>query len=118
MNSTHANISYVVFCLNDTATTEIYTLALHDALPIAVEAFDAAGDPDCYPDAGDPWQPLKLYYHMGFSRARLIALHEAMLELWMESPYAEWLAKWEERSGEHTDELHSRQYLVCRLLFE
>src|SRR3712207_4256303 len=48
LNSSHANISYAVFCLkkknlymsdmcfffNDTATTEIYTLSLHDALPI------------------------------------------------------------------------------------
>src|ERR1035437_8308050 len=34
LNSSHANISYAVFCLNDTATTDIYTLSLHDALPI------------------------------------------------------------------------------------
>src|SRR3712207_4212484 len=34
LNSSHANISYAVFCFNDTATTEIYTLSLHDALPI------------------------------------------------------------------------------------
>src|SRR3712207_6713655 len=34
LNSSHANISYAVFFLNDTATTEIYTLSLHDALPI------------------------------------------------------------------------------------
>ena len=37
---------------------------------ISVAAFDAAGDPDRYPDAGEPWQPLKLYYSHGFSRAR------------------------------------------------
>src|ERR1051325_439109 len=29
-------ISYAVFCLNDTAPTEIYTLSLHDALPICL----------------------------------------------------------------------------------
>src|SRR3989338_8849714 len=41
LNSSHSSISYAVFCLqknifffNDTATTEIYTLSLHDALPI------------------------------------------------------------------------------------
>src|SRR3712207_6714702 len=34
LNSSHANISYALFCFNDTATTEIYTLSLHDALPI------------------------------------------------------------------------------------
>src|SRR5687768_10375192 len=35
LNSSHGYISYAVFCLNDTATTEIYTLSLHDALPIS-----------------------------------------------------------------------------------
>src|ERR1035441_8963797 len=34
LNSSHLGISYAVFCLNDTATTEIYTLSLHDAFPI------------------------------------------------------------------------------------
>src|SRR5688572_8395179 len=36
LNSSHSQISYAVFCLNDTATTQIYTLSLHDALPISV----------------------------------------------------------------------------------
>jgi mycothiol S-conjugate amidase len=63
---------------------------------VSVAAFDAAGDPERYPAAGDPWQPLKLYYHMGFSRGRLEAVHEAMLEKGLESPYAEWLAEWDE----------------------
>src|ERR1039458_7266128 len=35
LNSSHLGISYAVFCLKDTATTEIYTLSLHDALPIS-----------------------------------------------------------------------------------
>ena len=35
---------------------------------ISVAAFDAAGDPERYPEAGEPWQPLKLYYHIGFTR--------------------------------------------------
>src|SRR3989304_5066568 len=35
LNSSHGYISYAVFCFNDTATTEIYTLSLHDALPIS-----------------------------------------------------------------------------------
>src|ERR1035438_9949127 len=34
LNSSHLGISYAVFCLKDAATTEIYTLSLHDALPI------------------------------------------------------------------------------------
>src|ERR687897_53160 len=35
LNSSHLLISYSVFFFNDTATTEIYTLSLHDALPIS-----------------------------------------------------------------------------------
>src|ERR1035441_9819813 len=38
LNSSHLGISYAVFCLKDTATTEIYTLSLHDALPISISS--------------------------------------------------------------------------------
>jgi mycothiol S-conjugate amidase len=62
---------------------------------VSVEAFDAAGDPDRYPGTGDPWQPLKLYYHMGWSRQRLVRIHEAMLAAGLESPFAEWLENWD-----------------------
>ncbi|CAL9636065.1 Mycothiol S-conjugate amidase [Actinosynnema sp. ALI-1.44] len=61
---------------------------------VSVAAWDAAGDPDMYPEAGEPWQPLKLYYSHGFSRAKLLAFHEALIEQGQESPYAEWLAGW------------------------
>jgi mycothiol S-conjugate amidase len=64
---------------------------------VSVAAFDAAGDPDRYPDQGEPWQPLKLYYDIGFSRARVIALHEGVLAAGLESPYKEWLERWEDR---------------------
>ena len=63
---------------------------------VAVEAFDAAADPDRYPGTGAPWQPLKLYYFATFHKARLIALHEEMLRRELESPYADWLAEWED----------------------
>ena len=43
----------------------------HPCHEVSVAAFDAAGDPDRFPDAGEPWQPLKLYYSHGFSKARL-----------------------------------------------
>ena len=66
---------------------------------ISVAAFDAAGDPDRYPDAGEPWQPLKLYYHMSFGRARFAQMHEALLAAGLESPYEEWLKEWD---GEDT----------------
>jgi mycothiol S-conjugate amidase len=65
---------------------------------VSVAAFDAAGDPDRYPELGEPWQPLKLYYHMGWSRTRMVALHEGMLAAGLESPYAEWLERWEDRA--------------------
>ena len=74
---------------------------------ISVAAFDAAGDPERYPDAGEPWTPLKLYYSHGFSRARVLAFHEALLARGMESPYEEWVKNWTtdrpdpERAGHH-----------------
>ncbi|HZT67991.1 MAG TPA: mycothiol conjugate amidase Mca [Acidimicrobiales bacterium] len=63
-------------------------LRVHD---ISVAAFTAAGDPEAYPEAGEPWQPLKMYYSV-WSRARVLALHQKFLELGLESPYDErWL---------------------------
>jgi len=62
---------------------------------VSVAAFDAAGDPDRYPRAGEPWQPHKLYYHMTFTKARVTALHDALVAAGLESPYGEWLEKWE-----------------------
>ena len=61
---------------------------------VSVAAFDAAGDPDRFPDAGEPWQPLKLYYSHGFSRKRMTLFHEALLASGQESPFTEWLANW------------------------
>ncbi|MBA2774621.1 MAG: mycothiol conjugate amidase Mca [Nocardioidaceae bacterium] len=62
---------------------------------VSMRAWETAGDPDSYPDAGTPWQPLKLYYQHTFHRDRIVALHEAMLARGLESPYAERLAEWE-----------------------
>jgi mycothiol S-conjugate amidase len=64
---------------------------------VSVEAFEAAADPDRYPELGAPWQTLKLYYHMAMHRERFFALHEAMLAAGIESPYAERLEQWKER---------------------
>jgi mycothiol S-conjugate amidase len=61
---------------------------------VSVAAFEAAGDPERYPEAGEPWQPLKLYYHHGFNRPRTQALHDEMLRHGLESPYAERLEDW------------------------
>jgi mycothiol S-conjugate amidase len=64
---------------------------------IALHAFEAAADPARYPEAGPPWQPLKLYYNQTFTKARTTALHEGMLLRGLESPYGEWLKNWEDR---------------------
>ncbi|HVW39932.1 MAG TPA: mycothiol conjugate amidase Mca [Amycolatopsis sp.] len=61
---------------------------------VSVAAFDAAAEPDRFPEAGEPWQPLKLYYMHGFSRKRMQLFHDALIEAGQESPYAEWLEKW------------------------
>src|SRR5258707_419525 len=82
------------FFFNDTATTEIYTLSLHDALPILAAAksgHDAAFGVLC-----ERHEDMVLRVTFRITRNREDA----------------------ERSEEHTSELQSRQYLVCRLLLE
>ncbi|GAA1776406.1 mycothiol conjugate amidase Mca [Nostocoides vanveenii] len=64
---------------------------------VSAAAFVAAGDPDAFPSAGPAWQPLKLYYNGGFSRARIETYHEALLDLGVESPFAEWLERMDGR---------------------
>jgi mycothiol S-conjugate amidase len=63
---------------------------------ISVAAFEAAADPDAYPQLGEPWQPLKLYYSFTFHRDRTVALDRAMVARGLESPYAERLRDWPE----------------------
>ncbi len=65
-------------------------LRVHD---ISIVAFDAAADPNAYPDAGPPWEVQKLYYTM-WSRKRILSMHEKFLELGLESPYDDrWLSR-------------------------
>src|SRR5258707_4359250 len=88
------------FFFNDTATTEIYTLSLHDALPICPSISDsrAAAQGDLCP-APAPFHPSR-------NKSRESACPNTFA------------ARRMERSEEHTSELQSRQYLVCRLLLE
>ena len=51
-------------------------------------AFDAAGEPDRYPESGPAWQPSKLYY-VAWSAARIQEMHEAFIRLDLESPFDE-----------------------------
>jgi mycothiol S-conjugate amidase len=67
---------------------------------ISMEAFEAAGDPERYPGTGEPWQPLKLYYQETFHKERVKALHDAVVMLGLESPFAEWLATWVDNPGD------------------
>src|SRR3712207_7669569 len=97
-----------VFFFNDTATTEIYTLSLHDALPILAERLHLIDGRLKTSDAFDPARfhrdVARLVAEAPRSDAALAALDTELGE--------------RERSEEHTSELQSRQYLVCRLLLE
>src|SRR3712207_8403256 len=91
------------FFFNDTATTEIYTLSLHDALPIF------RLDRDVPVEREGAW---------GRGRQHLRE-HRVAIDGDQDRDIVRRLAKLgEPRSEEHTSELQSRQYLVCRLLLE
>src|SRR3712207_7805835 len=95
------------FFFNDTATTEIYTLSLHDALPILIEWTLYNGFLSGVSLGGDRF-----------------AYVNPLLD-WGDAARADWYRTaccppnvMRLRSEEHTSELQSRQYLVCRLLLE
>src|SRR3712207_7426685 len=88
---------FLFFFFNDTATTEIYTLSLHDALPISV-------------DGGPRLGLLQDEDLLAPDRLRLRRQDEGVHGVGVDGA--------ETRSEEHTSELQSRQYLVCRLLLE
>lgn len=82
---------------------------------VSMSAFAAAGDPTRYPHAGPAWQPLKIYYNGGWTKERLVAVHEAMVAEGLESPYADWLANWQpRRSGEITTRVPCAEYFETR----
>ena len=54
-------------------------------------AYEAAGDPTKFPDAGEPWTPLKLYYDHGFSMKRLETFAEEYERIGEPFPLQEWL---------------------------
>src|SRR3712207_8223412 len=84
---------YLFFFFNDTATTEIYTLSLHDALPIS-----------CSPDsAARAWASAPGRRSRSWRSSARCSTPGGSSTV---------------RSEEHTSELQSRQYLVCRLLLE
>jgi mycothiol S-conjugate amidase len=60
---------------------------------ITVLAFERAGDPDWYPEAGAPWQPAKLYYTSGFTKERIQSMHDWFVEQGEESPFTKWMER-------------------------
>src|SRR3712207_7855249 len=89
------------FFFNDTATTEIYTLSLHDALPILYSLGVARAN----------YYEETLFGKLQETRAR----QELSGTFEQQEPWGSLEGR---RSEEHTSELQSRQYLVCRLLLE
>jgi mycothiol S-conjugate amidase len=86
---------------------------------ISVGAFDAAADPDTFPDAGEPWQVLKLYYHGGFSAQRLQAINEAVRQRTGTGPFDEWISRMREhkrmdRSDRITTRVPVADYFTAR----
>ena len=82
---------------------------------VSMSAFRAAGDATAYVSAGQPWQPLKLYYNQTMSKGRIQSFHEAMEAAGMESPYAEWIARWESRGDRTvTTKIRCAEYFAQR----
>jgi mycothiol S-conjugate amidase len=69
---------------------------------VSVAAVEAAKDPERLPDGGEPWRVRKLYYMGAFNRARVEALHNACLGEGMESPFADWVARWDPNNDDKT----------------
>src|SRR3712207_8064885 len=93
--------SWCCLCFfNDTATTEIYTLSLHDALPISASRSSTMRS-RCFRSRATPGRKTLTSLRGGFEPSGAGATHTRR-----------------PRSEEHTSELQSRQYLVCRLLLE
>src|SRR5687767_15756541 len=90
MLRSHALLFFSFFFFNDTATTEIYTLSLHDALPIFSPAINVATQTIEVGRGGPTGLP---------GKGKLLRFRFT-------------------RSEEHTSELQSLAYLVCRLLLE
>src|SRR2546427_10570566 len=97
-----STLSVSVFFFNDTATTEIYTLSLHDALPISEREIRRAGVGLC--------GPLPAFQAHELRRCGEVE-HEDAVEARAPGRLAM-------RSEEHTSELQSQSNLVCRLLLE
>ncbi len=66
---------------------------------VSMAAYEAAADPEQFPDAGEPWAVSKIYYTHGFIRDRMILFSDEYAKIGKESPFAEWLANWDPERG-------------------
>src|SRR5690606_41757115 len=105
---TPTSLHSIVFVLSPTATRVIYTLSLHDALPILPGTAGRQGA-DRWPTGGQPLPDLRAGQTPA-SHAHRCAMKIAILS---RNPNL-----YSTRSEEHTSELQSRENLVCRLLLE
>ena len=64
---------------------------------ITMAAIIAAADSNLYQECGPAHQVQKVYYNQQFHKARIVALHDLLVEQGIESPYVEWLDKWEDK---------------------
>jgi mycothiol S-conjugate amidase len=75
----------------------------------------AAADPDVLPEAGEPWRASKIYHQMSFTYRRLSSLVAACDERGIETPFREWLDKWDrERAEEITTSIDVRDFIPQR----
>ncbi|WP_024800071.1 mycothiol conjugate amidase Mca [Nocardia sp. BMG51109] len=70
---------------------------------VSMAAFEAAGDPERFPDAGEPWTPLKLYYDHGFSIQRMEVFAEEYERIGEPFPMQEWLDRFRSMAAERGD---------------
>src|SRR3712207_8953517 len=99
-----------MYVFNDTATTEIYTLSLHDALPISDRIFQGP----CTRRDDDPGTRRGLRASDLLVQRECGHLQRGVCSSGRDRGHGGGTG----RSEEHTSELQSRQYLVCRLLLE
>src|SRR5205823_12821493 len=103
-------------CCTDSATTEIYTLSLHDALPILKNDVDHEREPPPEPVAEQAEDERAHGTHCQGDRDRVAKIGDAGAEIVCHRHDHKRQQK--KRSEEHTSELQSLAYLVCRLLLE
>lgn len=67
---------------------------------VSLAAYEAAADPEQFPEAGEPWQISKVYYSHGFLRGKFQAFADEFEKNGLENPYTEWLARWKDEKND------------------